>query len=110
MLQDSRGFFLVDALVGLSIILFVLSAIIPVLYNVYQEQQAIIEERAAMEVLHNRLQDWLNNNQTDLYEEVISYHNTTYYLDLENVENGVKLCVSWNARNKRFYEMCGNAK
>jgi hypothetical protein len=110
MLRSSNGYFLVDALVGLSVFIFVLSSMAPVLYKVYQEKQAITQERFAIEVLHNHLQMWLDGELLDEEETVINNGNTSYHLGVIQYGTSVKLCVSWKSANRRLYEMCGNAK
>lgn len=110
MLQNSKGFYLVDALVGFSIFILVLSSMMPILYRIYLERDAVLEERFAIGLLDNRLQEWLADNTTELKDEVVTNRNVNYHLGWTQQGIRVELCITWQAKNKRTYEMCGNAK
>jgi hypothetical protein len=109
MLQDSKGYFILDAFVGLSLLIFVLGSTMPSLYRIYLERSSISQERYAVELLHNNLQQSLNNEPTEL-NQVIEDSTTVYNLDWVKSESEVELCISWESVNRRPNKICGISK
>jgi len=100
-LLNSRGFTLLEVLIASSIILMLISIIVPITSLLEQERTVLKERRAFSARLHDELQPFLWND----LELPISYSSVNNLVDITfrftHESEYIKGCVSWeNAREK----------
>jgi hypothetical protein len=108
-LKNCKGSFLLDVMIGLSLITSVIAISTPLIYSVYQERMTITQQRYAAELLHNSLQRWIAGELENMNNKVESTEGQ-YRLNWTSSNSSVTLCVSWIGSNSRDYITCGAAK
>lgn len=100
-LLNNRGFTLLEVLVASSIVLMLITTILPISSLLEQERVVLSERRALASKLHDALQPFLWNDQhlPFNYSDKINEVDVTFYFVYEG--DDVKGCVNWeNARDK----------
>ncbi|WP_175631899.1 competence type IV pilus minor pilin ComGE [Virgibacillus siamensis] len=102
-MQNSKGFSLIETLVALSILLAVITAIIPIKTRIMMERDVLDQKRAVLNTLHEELQDYLWSGA--------SMQNQSYTINVDGspvrihftTENSyLKGCAEWkNVKNKQ---------
>ncbi|WP_345239653.1 hypothetical protein [Pontibacillus salipaludis] len=98
MLQNNKGFALLDALYSLSLMLFITLSLFPVLQIVFSKQYELETRRKMAVHLHNEL---VQRDGVFPSEEVeVNVNGVHGSLLLETEQNQVKGCVTWNLSEK----------
>lgn len=111
MLKSCEGMTLLDAMLGISILMFSISYMVPQLSNVYKERITVQEKSFAIETCHYMLQDWILSNHMD--STTITGPNSTKYnvsWSSDVTAGTVELCLDWMGANGRLHSTCGEAR
>jgi hypothetical protein len=108
MLRNCKGIALLDALIGLSILLIFFSVALPSINELIRERNIIAERLYAITQLNNDLQECIyeKSNSVSLVENIEGYNNKQYKLTREINENKFYNCISWVASENREESIC----
>ncbi|MDN4074731.1 type II secretion system protein [Fictibacillus terranigra] len=101
MLKNSRGYFLLEALLALSVFSIVISGIGLALHALYTERFTIKQEREALQLLSNKMtiEAWGGDEGGSSY-----IRGQTAEFQWRMLEGG--LCIEFTGKNGRTYREC----
>jgi competence protein ComGE len=109
MLRNCKGFTLIDALLGLSILSLFFTFALPYINDLIRERKIVTEKMFVLTTLHNDLQHWLyddyNNmkNSTKLYTPLKKELHVNRSME-ENRK--IQVCITWDITDNRKEELC----
>lgn len=102
MLSKNNGFSVVEVLVSASVILMLMTTIIPVTSLLEKERTVLGDRRIFVNRLHDELQPFLWSDLSFPATYLILINQTDVTFNFTRKENYVKGCATWeNARKKR---------
>ncbi|HEU5140505.1 MAG TPA: type II secretion system protein [Bacillales bacterium] len=110
MLNNEKGFSLIEVLAALAIFVMAVSACFPMLIHIYRERMAIEEEYQALDILHNRIQrTLLGGTVPEDTNQFLHNASVVYRVTYEEARESdwTKVCIAWTASNERRYKRCG---
>jgi len=106
-LSKSNGFTLVEVLVAASIILMMVTTLLPISLLLYQERLVLSDQRTIHSQLHDELQPFLWTEQLGL---PVTYYKNVHSIQLqfifEREGDFIKGCVQWENARKANDEFC----
>ncbi|WP_066192993.1 MULTISPECIES: type II secretion system protein [Gracilibacillus] len=104
--NKQQGFYLLEALLSVTIFFNGCLTLLPIQYHILLEKQIIQEENAALYFLSNQIQEALLNKQYDqtaVYEDVLDRPLT---LQISHSANLLKGCVTWTNEKETESSKC----
>ncbi|UJL44840.1 type II secretion system protein [Virgibacillus sp. NKC19-16] len=99
--MKNNGFTLIEVLVASSVLMMVISTVVPIISLITEHQSLLSDRRTFNYYLHDELQPYLHQQETALptnYSETI--HNKTVTFEFQMVNELVKGCAEWqNVKN-----------
>lgn len=102
MLSNNKGFTIVEVLVAASMILTLMTVVIPISVLLEKERTVLSDRRTFMNQLHDELQPYLWNDLTLPVSYSAFIDQTEVKFDFMKEKHVIKGCATWeNARRKR---------
>lgn len=109
MLKNYNGFSLLEVLVSFSLLLLIITFIVPMLMKVHEERAMIDYKRKALLVLHNEIEAYLyGNSEFPRQGEMIN--SGTYVMSIELVGELERICIQWETPAKKKGKTCHYVK
>ncbi len=106
--MNSKGFFLLDTLVALTIVLFACFQLFPIWMQIYQEREDVLKDRKAQQILYMNLQSYYRMKQVE--ETVLDENGFVEYvftIQQSSAEKDYsKGCVSYKDSNQNTITIC----
>ncbi|SDH50027.1 hypothetical protein SAMN05192534_106115 [Alteribacillus persepolensis] len=101
MKSDERGMTLIESIAALGLLMFSVSALLPLLFVLQTEQQTLMQERKALHLLEkSALIVQTHGNDENLRNSGPFEVHTT------KTGEGLDICVEWKGENSRSYDKC----
>ncbi|WP_226035031.1 hypothetical protein [Aquibacillus saliphilus] len=106
MKNNSRGYFLIEALASLSIVLTITFTFIPILNQIKLEEHILSQRRSIQSTLHDELQlyIWKTFKLPVNHEMKVNKRQVTFTFTKE--DNLVKGCAEWNNEKDILENFC----
>ncbi|SFD69367.1 hypothetical protein [Fictibacillus sp. KU28468] len=104
MLKDSKGYYLLEALLALSVLSIVISGVSPVLHTLYTERFTLKQDREALELLSNKLIEFGNDDEGGT--SIIRGRTA----DFQWKKKEGRICIEFTGKNGRAYRECDVVK
>ncbi|MCF6137885.1 hypothetical protein [Pseudalkalibacillus berkeleyi] len=102
---------LLDAMLGISILMLAITYMVPQLSTVYNERIAVQEKSFAIDTCHYMLQNWILSHNNMDSTTLTGPNGTKYHVRWSSRESStVELCLDWTGANGRSQSICGEAK
>ncbi|WLD92049.1 hypothetical protein [Alkalihalobacillus sp. AL-G] len=109
-MNNCKGYFLLDAMIGLSVFTFMVLWIVPQMTFIYEERLALKERNFGMELCYNLLQHWTATNEEPNTKMIKGRYGTKFDISWITKEDGIEICVDWKGKNNREESICGKAR
>ncbi|WP_167751332.1 type II secretion system protein [Lentibacillus salicampi] len=106
-MKNSKGFTMIEALVAASVLMMVISTLVPLTSLLLNERENLQQKREMANELHNELQPFLRENKRPLpqrLQKTVDGDEAEFRFTAEN--NLLKGCVSWENVNDRANQFC----
>lgn len=100
MLLNNKGFILVEVLIGFSLLVTVVTTIVPLTVLIDQERKVLSERRTYASVLHDELQHYIWKTSSAL-ENIDGFT-----IDFNEEGNLIRGCISWENVKQQIDEIC----
>lgn len=106
MSKSCNGFTFVEAIVSLALLLFITTALLPLVTHIMVERQNAALKSQAQQLLNDEM-----SNNDRFIEKTVTIRGVVYTVSWTNEGNKIKkACVRWNDYVGRIVERCGYVK
>jgi len=106
-LTNSNGFSMIEALVAASLLMMIITNLIPLTSLILNERESLQQKQNISSELHNQLQDFLWEEQTSLPHRLLkTVDGTEAEFRFTTKGNLLKGCATWKNANERNGQFC----
>jgi len=106
-LSNSKGFSMIEALVAASLLMMIITTLIPLTNLLLKEREALQQKRAIINELHHDMQPFLWDKQLDLPHRLLkTVYGSEAKFRFTAEGNLLKGCATWDNANDRPNRFC----
>ncbi|OZM57660.1 hypothetical protein CIB95_04625 [Lottiidibacillus patelloidae] len=106
--NNCKGFSMLDALLGLSILSLFFTFALPSINALIKERKHVSESMYVVTTLHNDLQENIYEDSNSFNDSAVIFTPNKKELRITRQKNNhkIKVCINWAITEKRFKELC----